>query len=51
MEQAQKEEKEQQRLKAMNVMLSPSAREAMAMEKRRKALYPSQVVSANMLNL
>ena len=32
-------------------MLSPSAREAMAMEKRRKALYPSQVVSANMLNL
>lgn len=35
----------------IKVVLSPSAKEAAAMEKRKKALYPTQVVSANTLNL
>lgn len=32
-------------------MLSPSARAVIAMEERKKALYPTQVVSSATLNL
>ena len=33
------------------MLLSPSAKEAMEIEKRKKALFPSQVVSMNTLGL
>ena len=46
-----REEYKKTKASQIQVMLSPSAREAIAMEKRKKALYPSQVVSANTLNL
>ena len=44
-------ENAKQQKSLVSVMLSPSAREAAAMEKRKAALYPTQVVSAATLNL
>ena len=49
LDQQEREKKRLQNANQYKLMLSPNAKEAMAMEKRRKALYPSQVVSANTL--
>ena len=51
LDQKKKEERMRHEASQYKLVMSPNAKEAMELEKRRKQLYPSQVVSANTLNL